>query len=202
MSSIAKNGAVLPENRTPGAASPENHGISKCYPDPLQDANPNAQPASTCNTYFSEFLSESITLRVAGVPAPGGSKRAFVNRRTGRAIVVEDCKRNKTWREDVRAVAIEAMQGRELLTGPLQVFVTFYLPRPKNHYRTGKHSGELKSNAPWYHITKPDATKLWRSTEDALTGIIWRDDAQVAEQVIQKHYAAKPGAVITVSLAE
>ena len=35
---------------------------------------------------------------------------------------------------------------------------------------------------------RPDATKLVRAVEDALTGLVWRDDAQVVIQTVRKRY--------------
>ncbi len=35
---------------------------------------------------------------------------------------------------------------------------------------------------------KPDATKLVRALEDALTRIVWKDDAQVVTQVVHKRF--------------
>lgn len=139
-----------------------------------------------------------IEIRVVGIPAPGGSKRGFVNPRTGRVVIVEDAKRNKTWRESVAQAALAAYRG-DALIGPVGVEVVFLMPRPKGHYGSGRNAGTLKRTAPCYHVTKPDATKLWRSTEDALTGLVWRDDAQVATQRVFKKYANKaPGAIIRI----
>lgn len=139
-----------------------------------------------------------IRFFVPGIPKPGGSKRGFVITPKGggkpRAIVTEDCKTSKDWRASVALAAREAMEkaGASVETGTLAVDVTFDMPRPKSHYRTGKHAGELRDDAPDWHSKKPDATKLWRSTEDALTGVVWTDDALVASQYIIKRYAA-PG---------
>jgi Holliday junction resolvase RusA-like endonuclease len=36
---------------------------------------------------------------------------------------------------------------------------------------------------------KPDLTKLLRAVEDALTGVVWRDDSQIIHQVVNKEYA-------------
>lgn len=129
-----------------------------------------------------------IEFFVPGIPKPGGSKRAFRNRKTGGIIITEDCKGNKDWRACVKMFARESYSGPPL-NGPLKVWATFYMPRPKGHYGTGKNEGTLKPSAPEYPTTTPDATKLWRSTEDALTGILWRDDAQIVTQIISKEYA-------------
>ena len=85
------------------------------------------------------------------------------------------------------------------ITGALRVEFEFVLPRPKGHYGTGKHAGQVKSSAPLYPGVKPDITKLIRSTEDAMKGIAWKDDSQVVTQIGMKRYSESPGALITIS---
>lgn len=140
-------------------------------------------------------MTESIEFFVPGVPAPGGSKKAFVI--GGRARITDDCKRNAPWRQSVVVFAQQAYQG-EPLTGPLRVSIVFVMPRLKGHYGSGKNVGQLKANAPVWHTVKPDATKLMRSTEDALTGILWRDDATIVQPHPTKMYGDRPGAYIVV----
>lgn len=142
-----------------------------------------------------------IEFFVPGIPRPGGSKRAVKNKRTGKVILIDACKLNKSWRDTVAAFAMDAYRG-ELLHGALKVEFAFTMPRPKSHYRAGKYAGELKPNAPKYPITRPDRTKLIRSTEDALTGVIWRDDAQIVGGEPTKLYGDKPGVLITIQEAE
>lgn len=121
---------------------------------------------------------------VLGRPQPAGSKRAFV--RGGRALVVEDNAKSRPWQALVSDAASQAMAGAPLLTGPLRVELTFVLQRPKGHW--GKRG--LRPSAPAYPTTKPDALKLARGTEDALTGIVWHDDSQVVVETLRKVYAA------------
>lgn len=141
-----------------------------------------------------------VRFTVPGIPAPGGSKRGFLHKRTGRVIVTEDCKRSKPWRAVVALCAQE--HCREPFAGPVVVDVTFFMPRPKGHYRTAEaHLFDLKRSAPKYPTTKPDSTKLWRSTEDALKGICWADDSQVVVQTVRKLYVLyneSPGAEISI----
>ena len=142
----------------------------------------------------------NLELFISGIPRPGGSKRAFIARRKGGAFVTRpdgspvvnmtdmSGKAGKTWRSDCKAFAMSAMAGRPLFTGPLHLTVAFYMPRPQKHYRTGKHAGELRDDAPYYHTSKPDVTKLLRSLEDALTGVCWADDSTIAWQKAMKVY--------------
>lgn len=130
---------------------------------------------------------------VQGFPKPGGSKRAFCNKKTGKTWV-KDMSDNADWKAAVRQEALRHCS--RLLEGPLYVRVTFFLMRPKGHH--GKRG--LKPSAPDYPTGKPDATKLWRSTEDALTGIAWKDDSQIVSQHIFKRYGTTPGAMIEITL--
>lgn len=129
-----------------------------------------------------------IQFFVEGKPEPGGSKRAFYVPKLKRAVVTDDNPKAKDWKALVKAVARKNYLG-DPLGCALRVFCLFTVARPKHHYRTGKKSHLLRDNAPQYPTTKPDGTKLFRSTEDALTGVIWDDDAQVVSQTIQKRYA-------------
>ena len=144
--------------------------------------------------------------RAVGTPRPGGSKRAVLNKKTGRIMVFDDCAENKTWRQDVKEAAIQATRpGAALLDGCLMLDVTFLLTRPTGHFGTGQNCARIKGSAPPYPNTSPDATKLVRSTEDALTGILWVDDARITDQTARKRYCdpgQAPGAEISISVWE
>ncbi len=142
-----------------------------------------------------------ITFWVPGLPKPAGSKRGFVNRKTGGVIITDACKKTKPWQADVKAFAYEAMRGGPLLTCPLELVVTFKLSRPKHHYRTGKNANNLRPDAPPFPASAPDATKLVRAVEDAMTGVVWKDDALVVDQLVSKRYG-NPGALISVRVKE
>ncbi len=137
-----------------------------------------------------------VSFFVPGKPQPGGSKKAFVI--NGRAILTEANKNSKPWRVSVGFAAAEVIKTP--FEGPLEVRFDFYMPRPQGHFGTGKKAGVLKDSAPTYHISKPDTTKLIRSTEDALKGIAWHDDSQIAVQHGTKLYAnSAVGARITIT---
>ena len=138
---------------------------------------------------------------VPGIPKPGGSKRVFLNRKTGKPIVTDAAgKGNKEWRAQVAYMASKVFLTPML--GPLELTIDFRFLRPLGHYGSGKNLGLVKVSAPPFPEVRPDLTKLIRSTEDALTGIAWRDDAQVVRQHVNKDYGATPGAWITVSEME
>ena len=147
----------------------------------------------------------AITITVHGLPAPQGSKR-----HVGRGIMVESSKKVAPWRQDVKHAAlaiVEALPDWTVLDGPLAVSMVFTFDRPKGHYRTGRNAHLLREAAPTRPAGMPDLSKLARSTEDALTGVVWKDDARVVEYVqLGKWYAetdaddvlSVPGCVIHV----
>jgi Holliday junction resolvase RusA-like endonuclease len=144
-----------------------------------------------------------FTFFVPGIPKPGGSKRGFILPGTKRVIITDANPKSRDWKTSVSQVAND--HGVTPLSGPLELSIDFIFPRPKGHFGTGKNEYVLKASAPQHHTVKPDATKLTRSTEDALTGIAWRDDAQVAVQTISKWYTQNletPGARITIGQLE
>jgi Holliday junction resolvase RusA-like endonuclease len=132
-----------------------------------------------------------------GIPQPGGSKKGFYVPKIKRVVITDANDKAKPWQQAVMLFAKQAYAG-EPVSGPLKVAVVFTVPRPKGHFRTGRSADTLKPSAPAYPTTKPDATKLWRAMEDALTAILWSDDAQVVQQYVSKRYGATPGAEIEV----
>lgn len=147
-------------------------------------------------------MSDTIVFLVPGIPAPGGSKKAFPRiGRDGRqhVAVMDTSKRVKPWRAVVVHAAELAMAGRPPLRGPLKLEITFTLPRPKGHYGTGRNAGRVKATAPRWHTTKPDALKLRRPVEDALTGVCWVDDNQIAVGSEVKVYGERAGAEVRIT---
>ena len=146
----------------------------------------------------------SLIITVIGMPAPQGSKRGIVNRGSGRVSMVESSKKVAPWREAVKQAAA---RHPDIFTGPLSVEVTFTLPRPASHYRTGKHAHLLRDAAPVWPHRKPDVDKLLRATLDALTDAgIWTDDALAVEATGRKTYPDvgidsldRPGAIIRIT---
>lgn len=121
---------------------------------------------------------------VPGIPRPQGSKKGFVNKKTGGVILTESGgQAHKDWRAVVALAGMETMAGQPPLEGPIQVLLDFWLPRPKSH---------PKNKITW-PTTRPDIDKLARSVLDALTHICWVDDAQVVNLILNKAWSVPVG---------
>lgn len=128
-----------------------------------------------------------LTIVVPGIPVPQGSLRAFS--RNGKAWASSDNPRTRPWKAAVTSEAARVVAAAQLTNPaydrrPVAVAITFRFPRPRGHY--GKRG--LLPSAPAQMTTMPDIDKLVRAVLDALTGIVWRDDAQVVVLDIRKAY--------------
>ena len=88
------------------------------------------------------------------------------------------------------------------LEGALLVQLVFYMPRSKNHFRTGKFSDLLKPNAPEMHIKRPDSDNLAKLVLDCLENSgFFKNDSQVSKLQIEKLYCEKPRTEIHIEYA-
>lgn len=135
----------------------------------------------------------TISFHVSGIPGTKGSTKGFIGRskKTGkpRVFMVNMSDKAKPWAARVKAAAFEAMKGRTPLCGPVCVSLTFYLQRPRRHYRMGKFKHILKPNAPQFCDGSPDLDKLERCLWDALSHTVLFDDRIVVQSSAVKYYA-------------
>jgi len=134
---------------------------------------------------------------VEGRPATAGSKNPHRAKRTGRLYVTDSCKGKAAWMLKVAAAAREAWQQGPF-DGPVEMEMWFFVPRPLSHYRVVGRTRVLRDDAPFWHVSKPDRTKLVRAAEDALVGILWKDDSQVVAGPAYKLWGNVGGALIRV----
>jgi len=84
------------------------------------------------------------------------------------------------------------------ILGAISVRIEFYMPRPKNHYRTGKYSHLLKADAPMNHTGRPDIDNLLKFVMDALNGVFYKDDSQICQVFTLKQYNTRPGTLVEI----
>ena len=125
---------------------------------------------------------------------PQGSSKAFVIPGTNRAIVTSANTKMKTFRSEVTRMAMatladmncnEPMLGKHV---PATISVIFYFTKPDSISKGRVHP-----------VVKPDIDKLLRAVLDALTGVAFKDDAQVVETQTAKRYSHMDFVEITVS---
>ncbi len=136
-----------------------------------------------------------ISFDILGTPAPKGSNRAMLIGGKARFVPGGSAVNQnalRSWADSVRHEVQSCSHGQAgpLYTQvPLVVAITFRLKRPGGHWAK---SGGLKSSAPQYPTVKPDIDKLIRSTLDAMSGVVFDDDARIVDTICRKEYA-QPG---------
>lgn len=143
-----------------------------------------------------------IELDVIGLPAPKGSKTAFLVGKKGgpqRAIVTDASNKSgrdrlSPWNLAVTAAiqrALAEIPGYVPIDGPLLVVACFYLPRPASTPRRVQ-----------YPAKKPDLDKLVRAAADLCSKVVWTDDSRIVTCVSRKRFAVgrPPGMTLRVSL--
>lgn len=130
-----------------------------------------------------------MTLRftVLGVPQTKGSTRAFTPKGWTRPILTNDNPKAKAWASLISEAAARALAASRLQpfsVGPIAIEIWFYFPRPQK-FLTKKYA---LVDVP--HTTRPDADKCLRCAKDALSKVVWHDDAQVVDAYAHKRYCA------------
>lgn len=143
-----------------------------------------------------------ITLWVSGVPKPKGSMKCIGRRGKVAHVLTEDDSSGdrKLWRTAVATIADQARQ-RRTLDYAVRVHVTFYIPRPANHYGTGRNAAVVKDSAPAFPTAKTigDTDKMQRNVGDALVdGHVLTDDSLIVDWFASKRWAAERSNVVGV----
>lgn len=138
-------------------------------------------------------MTPAFIFSVHGMPITQGSKRAIPLKNGRIALVEQTGDRLKDWRHAINDEGRRARGDKPMLVGPVHVTIEFALPKPnaapkkKRTWPIGKRSGDLD--------------KLARAALDALTNVLFADDAQVVELYVRKDYG-DPGACIVVRAVE
>ena len=103
------------------------------------------------------------------------------------------------WRYALAMSATSAMPGQVqpwIPDGPVRLDFTLYFPRPK------RLQWKTREWVPLWHAQTPDLENVQKALQDALTGVCWRDDAQIACVLAHKVFCGKdepPGVRISVA---
>lgn len=133
-----------------------------------------------------------ITITIPGVPVAKGRPKAVRMGKTG--IRMYTPTKTANYEAVCRMAALEAMAWTAPLQGPLHVTFLLHMPIPAS--LSQKKQAELVGKP---HTKKPDASNIVKAVEDALNGIVWNDDSQIALLTAHKVYSTDPRVEVSVS---
>lgn len=128
-----------------------------------------------------------MTIKFIFKIAPQTQLRPRASRR-GRAIVVYDPPKVKSFKQQLHAMAQEQYKGKPL-TGPLEVTFWFYRPVQTSLSKAEKVRRLSGVEPP---VVKPDLSNYLKAAEDALNGVLWDDDRLIVIERCFKRYAENP----------
>ena len=98
---------------------------------------------------------------------------------------VYDPEKSRSYKKLVGLKAKMVMRGVKPLEGELVLKLKTYRSTPKSF---SKKKLALIAEDKFRPITKPDASNLVKGVEDAMNGIVYRDDSQIVDLIVEKRY--------------
>jgi len=126
-----------------------------------------------------------IEFTIPGEPVPQARPRAS---RQGNRVVMYDPPKSRNYKKYVELIARQ-YAPKKLYEGELEMEIKIYRPIPKS---TTKKNRALKNAGIKRPIVKPDNSNYAKGIEDALNGIIYKDDSQIVDLKISKFYSDDP----------
>ena len=120
---------------------------------------------------------------------PVGKQRARYARR-GNFVQTYTPDKTRNYETLIKAAAIEAMGASEPLETPINLYLYIRAPIPKS---LSKKRLEACLNGLEKPIKKPDASNVLKSVEDAMNGVVYKDDSQIINIHVTKVYCSVSG---------
>jgi len=131
-----------------------------------------------------------ICLSIPGLPVGKGRPRITRNK------IAYTPKQTRTQEAFIKALFVQKYPGHVILDGPLEMTVLAFFPIPKSASKSAKNSMILGGTFP---TRKPDADNLLKVFMDALSGLAYRDDAQIVSVMLDKRYSENPHAEVKIT---
>ena len=143
---------------------------------------------------------ETVEFFVPGIARPQTRPKTFRNPKTGGVVTSSSSKPVRNWRERIYVEA-QVVKPPSPWEGPVSMTAIFVFSRPAGHYRK---NGELSAEG--RRRPKPmggvgDWDNLGKAVSDALEGLFFGKDSQLAPVLVDKVYCGReqqPGVHITI----
>ena len=133
---------------------------------------------------------------ISGPAVPQGRPRLTTVNGYARAYTPTQTRK---YQRHVQNCVLEQGKPKELLKGVLRVDTVEYRAIPKSMNKTRRMKaikGEIRPGK------RPDIDNIEKAIWDALTGLVWKDDAQVVDGTRVKYYSNTPRVEVTVEELE
>ena len=128
-----------------------------------------------------------VTFKVDANPV-GKQRARYVKR--GNFVQTYTPDKTRNYESLIKEAAIQAMGSSECLETPVNLYLYIRAPIPKS---LPKKRLEACLNGLEKPIKKPDASNVLKSVEDAMNGVVYKDDSQIVNIHVTKVYASVSG---------
>ena len=125
---------------------------------------------------------------------PVGKQRARYARR-GNFVQTYTPDKTRNYEALLKEAAIEAMGSSEPLETPVSLYLYIRVPIPKSFSKKKVQDCLNGSEQP---MKKPDSSNVLKSVEDAMNGVVYKDDCQIINHHITRVYSTLAGVDICV----
>ena len=135
---------------------------------------------------------EPVTINLVGLPQGKGRARAFL--RAGH-ISHYTPEKTRTYEGMIRSAAMDAIGNKPPFEDPVEFVMRAIFPVPaswSSKKRTAALTGALKPGK------KPDLDNIAKAWNDALNGVVYRDDSLICRMTLDKRYGPQALVVVTV----
>lgn len=138
----------------------------------------------------------AVSFTVPGKPVGKGRPRAATR---GKHVTLYTPEATAAYESTVALAASQAMADQPLILGPVDVLMRILLPVPASWSQKKQREALAGAIVP---TTKPDMDNVVKAVFDAINGVVWHDDTQVADLRVQRRYGATPGVSVVVMTLE
>lgn len=115
-------------------------------------------------------------------------------RQAGGRVIMYDPPKSKNYKKFVATMA-KQQWPHDPIESAIALQIDIYRPIPKSISNIRRERKENKEILP---IVRPDASNYAKGIEDALNGIVYKDDSQIVDARIRKFYSINPRVEIQV----
>lgn len=138
------------------------------------------------------MIAEPITISLLGQPQGKGRARAFLR---GGHIGHYTPEKTATYEGMIRTAAMGELAGRLPFDEPVEFSLRAVFPVPPSWSERKRQKaivGEIKPGK------KPDLDNICKAWNDALNGVVYRDDSLICRMTLDKRYGPQALVVVTV----
>jgi len=135
---------------------------------------------------------EPVTISLAGIPQGKGRARAFIR---GGHVGHYTPEITRTYEGMIRSAAMDVVGSKPPLVCPIEFAMRAVFPVPASwseRKRQQAITGAIKPGK------KPDLDNIAKAWNDALNGVVYRDDSLICRMTLDKRYGPQALVVVTV----